>query len=119
MDAPQRDPVPNGDLPRCFGEERVPLRVTARAKLEVIAMISGFATMYGAMQAASTSQPASTDEQTTAQVQALTRAAAQGRYPHLAAALAAGGPPRSHDDIFGSCLERLIDLAGPGLLPPP
>jgi hypothetical protein len=30
------------------------------------------------------------------------------------AALAAAGPPRSQDDIFGSCIDRLIDLAGLG-----
>jgi len=86
-------------------------RLGTGAKLEVITMISGFATMYGAMQAASASQLGSTDEQTTAQVQALTRAAAQGRYPHLAAALAAAGPPRRHDDIFRSGIERLIETA--------
>jgi hypothetical protein len=82
----------------------------------VIAIISGFATMYGAMQAV---RPAEADaaEQNAAQIQAVARAVASGRYPHLAAALAAGGPPRSHDDILGSCIERLIDLTGPGLLP--
>jgi len=63
--------------------------------------------MYGAMQAA----PAGPSEQTTAQVQALTRAAAQGRYPNLAAALADAGPPRRHDDIFRSGIERLIETA--------
>ena len=42
--------------------------------------------------------------------QALTRAAAQGRYPHLAAALAAA-VPRRHDDIFRSGIERLIETA--------
>lgn len=85
-------------------------------KLEVIAMISGFATMYGAMQAlpAERTGAASTAQQNAAQIQALARAAASGRYPNLAAALAAAGPPRSQDDIFGSCIERLIDLAGPG-----
>jgi AcrR family transcriptional regulator len=88
------------------------------AKLEAIAMISGFATMYGAMQAALPAEQAGSAgpaEQNAAEVQALARAAASGRYPNLAAALAAGGPPRSQDDIFASCIERLIDLAGPGL----
>lgn len=91
------------------------------AKLEIIAMISGFATMYGAMQAALPAEQAgtvSTAEQNAAQVQAFARAAASGRYPNLAAALTAGGPPRSQDDIFGSGIERLIDLAGPGLRQP-
>ena len=82
-------------------------RLGTGARLEIITMIRGFATMYGAMQAV----PASTNEQTTTQVQALTRAAAQGHYPHLAAALAAAGPPRRHDDIFRSGIERLIETA--------
>jgi len=91
------------------------------SKLEVIAMISGFATMYGAMQAALPAEqagPADTVQQNAAQVQAFTRAAASGRYPNLAAALAAADLPRSQDDIFGSCIERLIDLAEPGLQRP-
>jgi AcrR family transcriptional regulator len=77
------------------------------ARLDVITMISGFATMYGALQAAPVGRLASTAEQ----VQALDRAASKGRYPNLAAALADARPPRSHSDIFGSCIERLIDLA--------
>jgi AcrR family transcriptional regulator len=84
------------------------------AKLEVIAIISGFATMYGAMQAALPADQAGTVQENAAQVQAFARAAASGRYPNLAAALTAGGPPRSQDDIFASCIYRLIDLAGPG-----
>jgi AcrR family transcriptional regulator len=88
------------------------------AKLEIIAMISGFATMYGAMQAALPAERPGTAQQNAAQVQALAAAAASGRYPSLAAALAAGGPPRSQDDIFGSGIERLTGLAGPGLQQP-
>ena len=91
------------------------------ARLEVIAMISGFATLYGAMQAALPAEQAgtaSTVQHNAAQVQALAQAAASGRYPNLAAALTAGGPPRSQDDIFASCIDRLIDLAGPGLQQP-
>ena len=99
-------------------------RLDTGAKLEVIAIISGFATMYGAMQAAQAALPAepagpaSTEQQNAAQVQAFARAAASGRYPNLAAALTAAGPPRSQDDIFGSGIERLIDLAEPGLHQP-
>jgi hypothetical protein len=74
-------------------------------------MISGLATMYGAMQAAPVGQLVSTAEQ----VQALDHAAAKGRYPNLAAALAAPRPPSSHADIFGSSIERLIGLARLGL----
>lgn len=91
------------------------------ARLEVIAIISGFATMYGAMQAtlpAEQSGRASTVQQNAAQARALARAAASGRYPNLAAALTAAGPPRSQDDIFASCIDRLIDLAEPGLQRP-
>jgi AcrR family transcriptional regulator len=84
------------------------------AKLEMIAIISGFATMYGAMQAALPADQAGTVQENAAQVQAFARAAASGRYPNLAAALTAGGPPRSQDDIFASCIYRLTDLAGPG-----
>jgi AcrR family transcriptional regulator len=87
------------------------------AKLEVIAIISGFATMYGAMQEALPADQAgsaSAVQQNAAQARAFARAAAGGRYPNLAAALTAGGSPRSQDDIFASCIDRLIDLAGPG-----
>lgn len=82
-------------------------RLSPGAQLEVIAMITGFATVYGAMQAAPVGQLASAAEQ----LQALDRAAARGRYPHLAAALAAARPPGSDADIFGSCIEHLIDAA--------
>jgi AcrR family transcriptional regulator len=84
------------------------------AKLEIIAMISGFATMYGAMQAAVAAQGTGAAEQAGAQIQAFARAAASGSYPHLAAALAAADPAHSEDDVFESCIQRLIDVAGPG-----
>ena len=82
-------------------------RLGTGAKLELVTMISSFATMYGAMQAAPAGQLASAAEQ----AQPLARAAARGRYPNLAAALATVGQPRGHADIFGSAIERLIDLA--------
>jgi AcrR family transcriptional regulator len=82
-------------------------RLGTGAKLELITMITGFATMYGAMQAAPAGQLASAAEQ----AQALARAAARGRYPNLAAALATASQPRSHADIFGSSIERLTGLA--------
>jgi hypothetical protein len=91
-------------------------RVGTGARLEIITMISGFAIMYGAMQAVPAGQPAGSGEpgsgeQGTVQVQALARAAVKGRYPNLAAALAVPGPPRRHDDIFRSGIERLIETA--------
>jgi hypothetical protein len=70
------------------------------------------------MQAALASERAGTgssaEEQAAAPVLALTRAATSGQYPNLAAALAAAGPVRGEDDVFESCLTRLIDVARPG-----
>jgi AcrR family transcriptional regulator len=101
-------PGPNGlRYLDCFLGLLAGSRLGTGAKLELITMISGFATLYGAMQAAPAGQPASAAEQ----AQPLARAAAGGRYPHLAAALATADQPRSHTDIFGSSIERLIDLA--------
>jgi hypothetical protein len=84
------------------------------AKLEVIAIISGFATMYGAMQAAPAgkgNESPSAEEQTSAQIQSFVRAAASGDYPNLAAALATAGPQRTQDDVFESSIQRLMDGA--------
>jgi AcrR family transcriptional regulator len=85
------------------------------AKLELIAMISGFATMYGGMEAALDSERAGTGtsahEHAEAQIQTFARAAASGDYPNLAAALATAGPARNEDDIFRSCVLRLVDAA--------
>lgn len=68
------------------------------AEMEIIPMISGFATMYGVMQATLASERAGTgqsvQEQAVAQIQPFVRAAASGRYPNLAAALAVAGPAR-------------------------
>ena len=82
-------------------------RLGTEAKLELITTIGGFATTYGARQAAPAGQLATAAEQ----AQALTRAAARGRYPNLTAALATAGQPRSHTDTFGSSIGRLIDPA--------
>jgi len=80
-------------------------------------MISGFATTYGALQGSLTSEQTSVDDHAAAQVQAFARAAASGTYPNLAAALAAAGPVRSEEDVFESCIQRLIDVARPGTSP--
>jgi AcrR family transcriptional regulator len=87
------------------------------AKLELIAMISGFATTYGAMQGNLASQHSSAADQMAAQIRAFARAAASGTYPNLAAALAAAGPVRSEDEVFESCIQRLIDVARPASSP--
>jgi AcrR family transcriptional regulator len=86
------------------------------AKMETIAVINGFALMYGAMQAALDEQRARTGiterEQQAAPVNALAEAAASGNYPNLAAALASPSPqPRTADQNFESCLIRLIEGA--------
>ncbi|HEY2552759.1 MAG TPA: TetR/AcrR family transcriptional regulator [Streptosporangiaceae bacterium] len=81
-------------------------RLSNAARLEFIVMITSFAIVYGATQAAPAGHLASAAEQ----VQALHRAAAGGRYPHLAAAVA-GGPPGGRADLFVPSIERLIDLA--------
>jgi hypothetical protein len=88
--------------------------------MEFIAMINGFALMYGGMEATLAAQQASTgispDEHAAAQVAALVGAAATGQYPNLAAALNTGGPSRVRDadEVFDSCVRRLVDGALPG-----
>jgi AcrR family transcriptional regulator len=89
------------------------------AKLEFVSLINGFALMYGALQAALGAERTHTgvtaEEQTAAPVAALAAAAASGKYPNLAAALAAPTPPpRDADTVFDSCVTLLIDgaLAG-------
>lgn len=86
------------------------------AKMEIIAIINGFVLMYGRMQAALDDERAHTgiteQQQQAAPVAALAQAAATGSYPNLGTILAAPAPPlRTADEIFGSCLNRLIDGA--------
>jgi AcrR family transcriptional regulator len=86
------------------------------AKMEVLALVNGFAISYGGMQAALAEERAHTgitaQEQAEAQVAPLVSAVATGRYPNLAAALGAPAPPpRDAADIFESCVMRLIDGA--------
>ncbi len=85
------------------------------AKMEFIAMMNGFALMYGGMEATLAAQQASTgispDQHAAAQVATLVSAAASGQYPTLAAALTASTPSRERDvdEVFDSCVHRLID----------
>ncbi len=89
------------------------------AKMEFIAMMNGFALMYGGMEATLAAQQASTgvspDQHAAAQVATLISAAASGQYPNLAAALTASPPSRERDadEVFDSCVRRLIDGALP------
>ena len=83
-------------------------------KMELLALVNGFAVSYGGMQAGLAEERArshvTAEQQAAAQVGQLVAAAASGRYPNLAAALAAPAPPeRDADEIFGSCIGRLID----------
>jgi AcrR family transcriptional regulator len=86
-------------------------------KLQFIALINGFAIMYGGMEATLASQQASTgvspDEHLATQVAAMVSAAATGQFPNLAAALTAAGPSRVRDadEVFDSCVYQLIDGA--------
>ena len=88
-------------------------------KMEFMAMINGFAIMYGGMDATLASQQASTgvspDQHLAAQVRAMISAAATGQFPNLAAALAASESARVRDadEVFDSCVYRLIDGALP------
>ena len=91
-------------------------RLGTAAKMETIAVINGFALMYGAMQAALDAERARTgiteQEQQAAPVKILAEAAASGSYPNLAAALTAPSTQqRTADQNFESCLTRLIDGA--------
>jgi AcrR family transcriptional regulator len=86
------------------------------AKMELLGMVNGFAISYGGVQAALAEERARTgvteQEQAAAQVAGLISAAASGRYPNLAAALAGPPPPsRDADEIFDRCVLRLIDGA--------
>lgn len=86
------------------------------AKMELLGMVNGFAISYGGVQAALAEERARTgvteQEQAAAQVTGLISAAASGRYPNLAAALAGPPPPsRDADEIFERCVLRLIEGA--------
>lgn len=86
------------------------------AKMEIIALVNGFALMYGGLEAALAAERARTgvtaQEQAAAPVATLVAAATTGQYPNLAAALTgpAAAPPGS-SDVFDSSVMRLIDGA--------
>jgi AcrR family transcriptional regulator len=91
-------------------------RLDNMAKMEVIALINGFALMYGGTQAALAEERARTgitaEEQAAAPVATLVAAAASGQYPNLAALFTApASPPPDDNDVFDSCVMLLIDGA--------
>jgi AcrR family transcriptional regulator len=84
------------------------------AKMELLGLVNGFAISYGGMQATLAEERTRTgvtaEQQAAAQVGQLVTAAASGRYPNLTAALATPAPAeRNADEIFASCITRLID----------
>jgi AcrR family transcriptional regulator len=98
--------------------------VDTAAKMELLALVNGFAINYGGMQAALAEERTRTgvtaEQQAAAQVGQLVAAAATGRYPNLTAALAAPAPPGGNaDEIFDSIISRLIDGFLPGDTPGP
>ena len=91
-------------------------KLGTREKMELLALVNGFALMYGGFQAALAEERARTgvtaEEQAAAPVAILVAAAASGQYPNLAAALTAPAPPPADDsDVFESYLMRLVDGA--------
>jgi AcrR family transcriptional regulator len=80
--------------------------IDAGACLELIAVISGFAAMFGAMLAT----PA---DQAGAPAAAVAAAAAGGQYANLTAAIARAGPPRTDTEVFQSCVTHLVDALSP------
>jgi AcrR family transcriptional regulator len=92
----------------------------AGRKMELLALVNGFAVNYGGMQAALAEERARTgvtaEQQAAAQVGHLVAAAASGRYPNLAAVLATPAPAeRDADEIFDSCISRLVESYVSGL----
>ncbi|WP_432003566.1 TetR/AcrR family transcriptional regulator [Streptomyces sioyaensis] len=82
---------------------------SSQQKLETIGLVGGLATLFARQQLTATTTPA--------QAAYLADVAAQGRHPHLLAALATAGPPPSGspadwDALFARLLGRLL----PGLL---
>jgi AcrR family transcriptional regulator len=86
-------------------------RLDTGAKLELIALISGFATTYGALQGTRDRQGVPGSQHAAMYARAFALAAASGQYPNLAAALATAGPARDEDAIFESSVTHLIDAA--------
>ncbi len=89
------------------------------AKMELLGLVNGFAISYGGMQATLAEERARTgvtaEQQAAAQVSQLVAAVTSGRYPNLATALGGpASPPRDADQVFDSCISRLIDGYLPG-----
>ena len=115
-DAIRRPPVPGPSglaYFDCFLGLLAGSALDTTAKMELIALVNGFAIMYGGMESALASTGISPDQHAAAQVAAITGAAATGNYPNLAAALASAVPPpqRDADEVFDSVIYRLIDGA--------
>jgi AcrR family transcriptional regulator len=84
-----------------------PLDVPARQKMEAIAMLNGVANLF-ARQALTGGDPTSAERQA-ASVAFLSRAASDGRHPHLAAALASAATAGDgSSDVFDRILAGIL-----------
>ena len=81
-----------------------PTKLAAAAKLEIIALLTGFVASYVTHELAQAAGGVTTDEQ----VELITAAVATGAFPHLAAALSesVGAPPAALD--FATVAARMI-----------
>ncbi|MFI0875707.1 TetR family transcriptional regulator [Streptomyces sp. CS149] len=83
---------------------------TAGQKLEVIGLLGGLAVLFARRESAATSSAATSSGDPAAQAAHLTAVAAEGRHPHLLAALttADAPPPADRDAQFVRLLRRLL-----------
>ncbi|MCC8478727.1 TetR/AcrR family transcriptional regulator [Streptomyces parvus] len=83
---------------------------TAGQKLEVIGLLGGLAVLFARRESAATSSAATSSGDPAARAAHLTAVAAEGRHPHLLAALttADAPPPADRDAQFVRLLRRLL-----------
>ncbi|WP_411082048.1 TetR/AcrR family transcriptional regulator [Streptomyces sp. cmx-18-6] len=86
---------------------------TSRQKLETIGLLGGLATLFARRESTASGDGAPGSDDPPARAAHLAAVAAQGRHPHLLAALATAGPPPSagpaeRDALFERLLRRLL-----------
>ncbi|WP_406285512.1 TetR/AcrR family transcriptional regulator [Embleya sp. NBC_00896] len=83
------------------------------AKMEALSMLNGFVAQFAQWERANAA-PAGGETWQADLIKYLYGVAASGNYPHLAATMAAGGPPLEPDAVFARSLDRLLTvLLGP------
>lgn len=94
---------------------------SSQQKLETIGLLSGLATLFARQEVTATA----TGDTPSAQAAHLAQVAAEGRHPHLLAALATAGPappggPADRDALFARLLHRVLPalLGEPAPRPP-